>query len=60
MILYFSLINRYVWESKADGSFAFLEDTWIEPLCRGTGIKFHIHVEANEYLEEVKLKVPPY
>jgi len=48
---------RYVWESKADGSFAISEDTWNEPLGRGTEIRFHLRDEAKEYLEEDKLKV---
>ena len=48
---------RYVWESKADGSFAISEDTWNEPLGRGTEIRLHLRDEAKEYLEEDKLKV---
>jgi hypothetical protein len=51
---------RYVWESKADGSFAISEDTWNEPLGRGTEIRLHLRDEAKEYLEEDKLKVGPY
>ena len=51
---------RYVWESKADGSFAISEDTWNEPLGRGTEIRLHLRDEAKEYLEEDKLKVLPY
>ncbi|KAG2608527.1 hypothetical protein PVAP13_4NG326800 [Panicum virgatum] len=46
----------YVWESKADGSFAISEDTWNEPLGRGTEIRLHLRDEAKEYLEEDKLK----
>lgn len=49
--------GRYVWESKADGSFAISEDTWNEPLGRGTEIRLHLRDEAKEYLEEDKLKV---
>jgi heat shock protein beta len=49
-----------VWESKADGSFAISEDTWNEPLGRGTEIKLHLRDEAKEYLEEGKLKVSSY
>ena len=56
MTLYF-FSHRYVWESKADGSFAISEDTWNEPLGRGTEIKLHLRDEAKEYLEEGKLKV---
>jgi len=48
--------KQYVWESKADGSFAISEDTWNEPLGRGTEIKLHLREEAKEYLEEGKLK----
>ncbi|VAI81317.1 unnamed protein product [Triticum turgidum subsp. durum] len=48
--------KQYVWESKADGSFAISEDTWNEPLGRGTEIKLHLRDEAKEYLEEGKLK----
>nr|CAD1830512.1 unnamed protein product [Ananas comosus var. bracteatus] len=47
---------QYVWESKADGSFAISEDTWNEPLGRGTEIRLHLRDEAKEYLEEDKLK----
>uniref|UniRef100_A0A5B7AYB7 Endoplasmin homolog n=1 Tax=Davidia involucrata TaxID=16924 RepID=A0A5B7AYB7_DAVIN len=48
--------KQYVWESKADGSFAVSEDVWNEPLGRGTEIKLHLREEAGEYLEESKLK----
>ncbi|XAR64202.1 hypothetical protein NMG60_11024455 [Bertholletia excelsa] len=48
--------KQHVWESKADGSFAISEDTWNEPLGRGTEIKLHLREEAGEYLEESKLK----
>ncbi|XP_010539097.1 PREDICTED: endoplasmin homolog [Tarenaya hassleriana] len=48
--------KQYVWESKADGKFAVSEDTWNEPLGRGTEIKLHLRDEAQEYLEEGKLK----
>ncbi|GAB2269649.1 Heat shock protein 90 [Dionaea muscipula] len=49
--------KQYVWESKADGSFAVSEDEWNEPLGRGTEIRLHLRDEAGEYLEESKLKV---
>lgn len=49
--------KQYVWESKADGAFAISEDTWNEPLGRGTEIRLHLKDEASEYLEESKLKV---
>lgn len=52
-----SLLFRHVWESKADGQFAISEDTWNEPLGRGTEIRLHLREEAGEYLEEAKLKV---
>lgn len=48
--------KQYVWESKADGAFAISEDTWNEPLGRGTEIKIHLKEEASEYVEEYKLK----
>lgn len=48
--------KQYVWESKADGAFAISEDTWNEPLERGTEIRLHLRDEAGEYLEESKLK----
>ncbi|XP_044512281.1 endoplasmin homolog [Mangifera indica] len=47
---------QYVWESKADGAFAVSEDTWNEPIGRGTEIRLHLREEAGEYLEESKLK----
>ena len=53
----FFSIFRHVWESKADGKFAVSEDTWNEPLGRGTEIRLHLRDEAGEYLEESKLKV---
>lgn len=48
---------RYVWESKAVGAFAISEDEWNEPLGRGTEIRLHLKDEAQEYLDEHKLKV---
>lgn len=48
--------KQYVWESKADGAFAISEDTWNEPLGRGTEIRLHLRDEAGEYLDEFKLK----
>lgn len=50
-------LGRYVWESKADGAFAISEDQWNEPLGRGTEIRLHLRDEAQEYLDEFKLKV---
>lgn len=46
-----------MWESKADGAFAISEDTYNEPMGRGTEIRLHLREEAGEYLEESKLKV---
>ncbi|KAL3505410.1 hypothetical protein ACH5RR_035251 [Cinchona calisaya] len=48
--------KQYVWESKADGAFAISEDVWNEPLGRGTEIRLHLRDEAQEYLDEYKLK----
>lgn len=56
---WFFFAFRYVWESKADGAFAISEDTWNEPLGRGTEIRLHLKEEAGEYVEEYKLKVCP-
>ncbi|KAH9317797.1 hypothetical protein KI387_019566, partial [Taxus chinensis] len=48
--------KQYIWESKADGAFAIVEDTENEPLGRGTEIRIHFKDEAGEYLQEDKLK----
>ncbi|CDP07384.1 unnamed protein product [Coffea canephora] len=48
--------KQYVWESNADGAFAISEDVWNEPLGRGTEIRLHFRDEAQEYLNESKLK----
>ncbi|CAA3003941.1 endoplasmin homolog [Olea europaea subsp. europaea] len=48
--------KQHVWESKADGAFAVSEDVWNEPLGRGTEIRLHLRDEAQEYLDEYKLK----
>ncbi|XP_021802966.1 endoplasmin homolog [Prunus avium] len=48
--------KQHVWESKADGSFVVSEDTYNEPLGRGTEIRLHLREESGEYLEESKLK----
>ena len=53
---FFSVI-RHVWESKADGKFTVSEDTWNEPLGRGTEIRLHLRDDAGGYLEGSKLKV---
>ncbi|KAD2393329.1 hypothetical protein E3N88_40306 [Mikania micrantha] len=46
----------YLWESNADRAFTISEDTYNEPLGRGTEIRLHLKKEAGEYLEESKLK----
>ncbi|XP_031092423.1 endoplasmin homolog [Ipomoea triloba] len=48
--------KQYVWESKADGAFAISEDSWNEPIGRGTEIRLHLRDEAGEYLDQYKLK----
>jgi HSP90 family molecular chaperone len=48
--------DRYIWESKADGNFAVIEDTENEPLGRGTEIRIHLKEEASEYAQEDKLR----
>ncbi|CAN6900674.1 unnamed protein product [Brassica oleracea] len=48
--------NQHVWESKADGKFTVSEDTWNEPLGRGTEIRLHLRDDAGGYLEGSKLK----
>jgi len=51
------LLNRYIWESKADGNFAITEDTENEPLGRGTEIRIYLKSDAAEYAQEDKLRV---
>lgn len=46
-----------MWESKADGAFAISEDSWNEPIGRGTEIRLHLRDEAGEYVDQYKLKV---
>eukprot|EP00899_Mesostigma_viride_P016157 jgi/Mesvir1/24542/Mv21880-RA.1 len=48
--------KQYIWESQADGSFVVVEDTENEPLGRGTQINIFLKDEAQEYLDEAKLK----
>eukprot|EP00246_Nothoceros_aenigmaticus_P013307 TRINITY_DN451_c0_g1_i2.p1 TRINITY_DN451_c0_g1~~TRINITY_DN451_c0_g1_i2.p1 ORF type:complete len:621 (+),score=133.76 TRINITY_DN451_c0_g1_i2:125-1987(+) len=48
--------QQYIWESKADGAFAVLEDTENPPLGRGTEIRIHLKKEASEYAQEDKLR----
>ena len=47
--------KQWIWESKADGAFAISEDEG-EPLGRGVEINIYLKEEAQEYLEENKLK----
>ncbi|EIE27138.1 heat shock protein Hsp90 [Coccomyxa subellipsoidea C-169] len=47
--------KQWMWESGADGNFAVSEDTG-ESIGRGTVLKIHIKEDAQEYLEEAKLK----
>ncbi|KAL2492867.1 Endoplasmin-like protein [Abeliophyllum distichum] len=61
--VYVEVINKnnnnkqHVWELKADGAFAVSEDVWNDPLGRGIEIRLHLRDEAQEYLDEYKLKV---
>lgn len=48
--------KQYIWESKADGSFAISEDKDGEPLGRGTQINVHLKEDTQEYADEAKLK----
>ena len=47
--------TQWIWESRADGNFAISEDTG-PPLGRGCEINIYLKEEAQEYLEESKLK----
>ena len=47
--------KQWIWQSKADGAFAISEDEG-EPLGRGVEINIYLKEEAQEYLEEDKLK----
>ena len=47
--------KQWIWESKAGGAFAISEDEG-EPLGRGVEINIYLKEEAQEYLEEDKLK----
>ncbi|KAI7840066.1 hypothetical protein COHA_006196 [Chlorella ohadii] len=48
--------KQYVWESKADGSYAVSEDTEGERLGRGTQINIYLKESCQEYLQEDKLR----
>ena len=47
--------TQWIWESKADGAFAISPDDG-EPLGRGVEINIYLKEEAQEYLDEDKLK----
>merc|ERR1719440_2041823 len=47
--------KQWVWQSGANGNFAISEDQG-EPLGRGVEINIYLKEEAQEYLEESKLK----
>lgn len=48
--------KQYVWESGAEQTFTIYEDTDGEPLQRGTRLTLHLKDDAQEYLDEGKLK----
>lgn len=48
--------KQYVWESGAEQTFTIYEDTEGEDLGRGTKLTLHLKEDAEEYLEETKLK----
>jgi heat shock protein beta len=48
--------KQYIWESGADGAFAISEDTEGAPLGRGTQINIYLKEEAQEYVQEQKLR----
>eukprot|EP00741_Cyanophora_paradoxa_P019120 tig00021126_g18461.t1 len=48
--------NQYIWESRADSSYTITEDPEGPTLGRGTKIMLHLKEDANEYIQEDKLK----
>lgn len=48
--------KQYVWESGAEQTFTIYEDSEGEPLARGTKLTLHLKEDAQEYLDENKLK----
>ncbi|KAI0560445.1 Heat shock protein Hsp90 [Gracilaria domingensis] len=48
--------KQYVWESGAEQTFTIYEDKDGEPLPRGTKLTLHLKEDAQEFLEEFKLK----
>ncbi|PXF40343.1 Endoplasmin-like [Gracilariopsis chorda] len=48
--------KQYVWESGAEQTFTIYEDKDGEPLLRGTRLTLHLKDDAQEYLDEAKLK----
>ena len=47
---------QWIWESAADASFTIAEDKDGEPLGRGTKITLTLKEDAQEFLDESKLK----
>ena len=48
--------KQWIWESTADASFTVAEDKTGEPLGRGTMITMTLKEDAQEFLDEAKLK----
>jgi len=48
--------TQWVWKSKADGDYYVYEDPRGDTLGRGTEIQFEIKKDAEEYLDESKLR----
>eukprot|EP00274_Cyanoptyche_gloeocystis_P005351 CAMPEP_0196662306 /NCGR_PEP_ID=MMETSP1086-20130531/48112_1 /TAXON_ID=77921 /ORGANISM="Cyanoptyche gloeocystis , Strain SAG4.97" /LENGTH=254 /DNA_ID=CAMNT_0041997605 /DNA_START=43 /DNA_END=804 /DNA_ORIENTATION=+ len=48
--------DQYIWESKADSSYTITRDPDGPSLGRGTKITLHLKEDANDYLEQDKLK----
>jgi len=48
--------GQYVWESTADASFSIVEDPRGPTLGRGSRVTLHLKEDAQEYLNEAKLK----
>merc|ERR1712203_132861 len=47
---------QHVWESSADASFTIAEDPRGNTLGRGTAVMLHLKEDAQEFVEEAKLK----
>jgi len=48
--------KQYVWQSDAHGSFTVSEDPRGDTLGRGTAITLHLKEDADDYLDQEKLK----